>query len=59
MGLLGQVNNLMQQTPQLQFNIPPDQGATWQLTTYVDSDTRISRGDGGSVFVFVRDVSIN
>ena len=49
----------MSQTPQLQFNIPADQAQTWQLNTYVDSDTRISRGDGGSVFVYVREVSIN
>jgi hypothetical protein len=56
MGLLGQVNTLMSQTPQLSFNVPPDQAQTWQLNTYVDADTRITRGDGGSVFIYVREV---
>ncbi|GAX82991.1 hypothetical protein CEUSTIGMA_g10418.t1 [Chlamydomonas eustigma] len=56
-GVLGQVNNLMSQTPDLQFDIPSDRAQTWQLNTYVDEDTRISRGDGGSVFIYVREVS--
>jgi len=57
-GVLFQVNNLMSQTPDLQFDIPSDRAQTWQLNTYVDEDTRISRGDGGSVFIYVRDVSL-
>jgi len=58
-GLLGQVNNLISQTPELMFNIPSDQAQTWQLNTYVDADTRITRGDGGSVFIYVREVSLS
>lgn len=30
---------------------------TWLLTTFLDEDTRISRGDGGTVYVLVKDVS--
>ena len=30
-------------------------GSGWLMTTYLDDDLRISRGDGGGVFVLVRD----
>ncbi len=30
----------------------PLQTQTWQLTTYLDSALRITRGDGGAVYVF-------
>ncbi len=43
-----QVNNLISQTPNLQFDIKSDTAQTWQLNTYIDEDTRITRGDGGS-----------
>lgn len=52
-----QVGNLISQTPDLSFPIG-DQAQTWLLTTYLDEDTRITRGDGGSVFILVKDVSI-
>ena len=26
----------------------------WMLTTYVDEDTRVARGEGGSVYLFER-----
>lgn len=57
-GLLSQVNNLISQAPELQFDIPSERAQTWQLNTYVDADTRVTRGDGGSVFIYVKDVSI-
>eukprot|EP00798_Chlamydomonas_sp_ICE-L_P002366 gene2366-8674_t len=43
-------------SPELQMKVESDQAQTWQLNTYVDDDTRISRGDGGSVFIYVKDV---
>lgn len=54
----GQLQNLINQSPDLSFPIQNDQAQTWLLTTYLDEDTRISRGDGGSVFVLVKDASI-
>ena len=36
--------------------ITSDKAQSWLLTTYLDEDTRISRGDGGSVFVLVKDL---
>lgn len=57
-GLLGQVNSLLSQTPDLQLDIKNEKAQTWQLNTYVDEDTRICRGDGGSVFIYVREVSL-
>ena len=57
MGIFGQVNTLLNQTPKLQFDLKGE-AQTWQLNTYLDADTRITRGDGGSVFVYVKDVSL-
>ena len=51
------MGNLISQTPDLSFPIG-DQSQTWLLTTYLDEDTRITRGDGGSIFILVKDVSI-
>jgi len=56
-GIISQVGNLISQTPDLSFPIG-DQSQTWLLTTYLDEDTRITRGDGGSIFILVKDVSI-
>jgi hypothetical protein len=50
---------LISQTPNLSFPISTDSAQTWLLTTYLDDDTRITRGDGGSVFILVKDVSLN
>jgi hypothetical protein len=48
--------------PPLDFQIPASLGPlplpsseTWLLTTFLDGDLRIARGDGGSVFVMVRE----
>ena len=53
------LSSFIQQQPDLDFDIPSGQQAeSWLLTTYLDDDTRISRGDGGSIFVLVKDVGI-
>ncbi|CAH8337928.1 unnamed protein product [Eruca vesicaria subsp. sativa] len=43
--------------PPLKFSLPGDSAQSWLLTTYLDKDLRISRGDGGSVFVLIREGS--
>ncbi|XP_057795013.1 light-induced protein, chloroplastic-like [Salvia miltiorrhiza] len=43
--------------PPLKFSIPDRNSESWLLTTYLDSDLRISRGDGGSIFVLVKEGS--
>ncbi|KAG1659090.1 hypothetical protein FOA52_013736 [Chlamydomonas sp. UWO 241] len=60
-GMLIQLNNLLSQLPDPQVSVSSDSPSiqTWQLNTYVDDDTRISRGDGGSVFIYVREVAID
>mmetsp|Transcript_363 Transcript_363/g.974 ORF Transcript_363/g.974 Transcript_363/m.974 type:complete len:329 (-) Transcript_363:1236-2222(-) len=58
-GVLSQVNNLLSQLPPPQVDISNDSAQTWQLNTYVDDDTRISRGDGGSVFIYVREAELD
>lgn len=58
--LLLQVGSILSQSPDLSFPLPnSEQSQTWLLTTYLDEDTRITRGDGGSVFILVKDVSLN
>lgn len=50
-----QIGSLLSGSPDLK--IPIRQGrktSTWLLTTYLDNELRISRGDGGSVFVLER-----
>jgi hypothetical protein len=55
-----QVGNILRQSPDLSFPLPTsEQSQTWLLTTYLDEDTRITRGDGGSVFILVKDVSLS
>jgi len=43
--------------PPLKFSLPADNAQSWLLTTYLDKDIRISRGDGGSVFVLIKEGS--
>ncbi|CAH8315302.1 unnamed protein product [Eruca vesicaria subsp. sativa] len=43
--------------PPLKFSLPGDNAQSWLLTTYLDKDIRISRGDGGSVFVLIKEGS--
>jgi hypothetical protein len=40
--------------PDVKFDINGERAQTWLLNTYVDADTRITRGDGGAVIVFVK-----
>ncbi|XP_065878684.1 plastid-lipid-associated protein, chloroplastic [Euphorbia lathyris] len=43
--------------PPLKFSISNTNAESWLLTTYLDEDVRISRGDGGSVFVLIKEGS--
>uniref|UniRef100_A0A1J3EWA8 Plastid lipid-associated protein 2, chloroplastic n=1 Tax=Noccaea caerulescens TaxID=107243 RepID=A0A1J3EWA8_NOCCA len=43
--------------PPLKFSLPGDKAQSWLLTTYLDKDLRISRGDGGSIFVLFKEGS--
>ncbi|KAG6386877.1 hypothetical protein SASPL_152054 [Salvia splendens] len=43
--------------PPLKFSIPDRNSESWLLTTYLDDDLRISRGDGGSIFVLIKEGS--
>jgi len=42
--------------PPLKVPIPGERTKSWLITTYLDSDLRISRGDGG-LFVLVKEES--
>eukprot|EP00268_Persea_americana_P047732 TRINITY_DN49_c0_g1_i1.p1 TRINITY_DN49_c0_g1~~TRINITY_DN49_c0_g1_i1.p1 ORF type:complete len:355 (+),score=71.28 TRINITY_DN49_c0_g1_i1:60-1067(+) len=43
--------------PPLKFPITNTNAQSWLLTTYLDEELRISRGDGGSVFVLIKEGS--
>jgi len=43
--------------PPIKFPIRTDRAQSWLLTTYLDKDLRISRGDGSSVFVLLKEGS--
>ncbi|KAG8374590.1 hypothetical protein BUALT_Bualt10G0011200 [Buddleja alternifolia] len=43
--------------PPLKIPIPGERTKSWLLTTYLDKDLRISRGDGGGLFVLVKEGS--
>ncbi|KAJ4838910.1 hypothetical protein Tsubulata_047932 [Turnera subulata] len=43
--------------PPLKFSISNSNAESWLLTTYLDDELRISRGDGGSVFVLIKEGS--
>ncbi|KXZ56954.1 hypothetical protein GPECTOR_1g860 [Gonium pectorale] len=47
--LAASASDLLGQAPNLEV---PLQTQAWQLTTYLDEDLRITRGDGGAVYVF-------
>lgn len=55
MGLVGQVNNFLSQAPELSVPLTSTGTSTWQLNTYLDEDMRIARGDGGSMFLYVKE----
>ncbi|GER56303.1 plastid-lipid associated protein PAP / fibrillinfamily protein [Striga asiatica] len=41
--------------PPIKFSISSNYANSWLLTTYLDNELRISRGDGGSIFVLVKE----
>ncbi|KAL6990718.1 prolyl aminopeptidase [Sarracenia purpurea var. burkii] len=43
--------------PPLKFSISNSNAESWLLTTYLDEELRISRGDAGSVFVLLKEGS--
>ncbi|CAH9105758.1 unnamed protein product [Cuscuta epithymum] len=43
--------------PPLKFSIANKYSESWLLTTYLDDELRISRGDGGSIFVLIKEGS--
>ncbi|XP_059285788.1 light-induced protein, chloroplastic [Lycium ferocissimum] len=43
--------------PPIKFPISTDSAQSWLLTTYLDDELRISRGDAGSVFVLIKEGS--
>ncbi|KAI4295967.1 hypothetical protein L6164_035960 [Bauhinia variegata] len=43
--------------PPLKIPISNNNAQSWLLTTYLDEELRISRGDGGSVFVLIKEGS--
>eukprot|EP00879_Flechtneria_rotunda_P003494 GHRR01003724.1.p1 GENE.GHRR01003724.1~~GHRR01003724.1.p1 ORF type:complete len:318 (+),score=88.65 GHRR01003724.1:83-1036(+) len=55
-GVISQVGSILSNSSDLSFPISTDSAQTWLLTTYQDEDTRITRGDGGSVFILTKDV---
>lgn len=43
--------------PPLKFSLSNSNAESWLLTTYLDEELRISRGDGGSVYVLIKEGS--
>ncbi|KAI3870491.1 hypothetical protein MKX03_022684 [Papaver bracteatum] len=43
--------------PPLKIPITGEKAQSWLLTTYLDEELRISRGDGGTIFVLIKEVS--
>ncbi|KAK6283473.1 hypothetical protein POUND7_002425 [Theobroma cacao] len=43
--------------PPLKFSLSNSNAESWLLTTYLDEELRISRGDAGSVFVLIKEGS--
>lgn len=53
---VSQLGQILSGAPELKFPIQsPAPSTSWLLTTYLDKDLRISRGDGGSIFVLVKE----
>jgi hypothetical protein len=54
--VVSQIGSLLSGAPDLKFPIQsPAPSTSWLLTTYLDDQLRISRGDGGSVFVLIKE----
>ncbi|KAG8385782.1 hypothetical protein BUALT_Bualt03G0081100 [Buddleja alternifolia] len=43
--------------PPFKFSVSSTKADSWLLTTYLDEEVRISRGDGGSIFVLIKEGS--
>ncbi|XP_022852112.1 light-induced protein, chloroplastic-like [Olea europaea var. sylvestris] len=43
--------------PPLKFSLSNSNAESWLLTTYLDDELRISKGDGGSAFVLIKEGS--
>ncbi|KAF8030246.1 hypothetical protein BT93_E2634 [Corymbia citriodora subsp. variegata] len=43
--------------PPIKFSLSNNNAESWLLTTYLDEELRISRGDGGSIFVLIKEGS--
>lgn len=43
--------------PPIKFPISNSYAQSWLLTTYLDAELRISRGDAGSIFVLIKEGS--
>jgi hypothetical protein len=55
-GIAQRLSGALRRAPDLDFPLPRSEKATtWLINTYIDEDTRIARGDGGSVFVMVKE----
>ncbi|TKY70051.1 Plastoglobulin-1 [Spatholobus suberectus] len=55
-GLVENVSRVISGQPPLKIPIPGERTSSWLLTTYLDQDLRISRGDGG-LFILAREGS--
>lgn len=56
-GVAEQIASIVRQQPDLNIPIANERAQTWLLTTYLDDTLRINRGDGGSVFVLVKEAT--
>lgn len=55
-GIAQRLSGALRRAPDLDFALPrTEKATTWLINTYIDEDTRIARGDGGSVFVMVKE----
>ncbi|CAJ1931088.1 unnamed protein product [Sphenostylis stenocarpa] len=55
-GLVENISRVISGQPPLKIPIPGERTSSWLLTTYLDQDFRISRGDGG-LFILAREGS--
>ncbi|WVZ09531.1 hypothetical protein V8G54_014061 [Vigna mungo] len=55
-GLVENISRVISGQPALKIPIPGERTSSWLLTTYLDQDLRISRGDGG-LFILAREGS--
>ncbi|KAK7366966.1 hypothetical protein VNO80_08970 [Phaseolus coccineus] len=55
-GLVENISRVISGQPPLKIPIPGERTSSWLLTTYLDQDLRISRGDGG-LFILAREGS--